>query len=63
MVLEERIDDKKFNWIRKHQSLNFNFEALLPMLIKQFDLCDKHPKQYAIVLYLQSQGKHRLTII
>ena len=32
------------------------------MLIKQINLCDKHPEQYSLLLNLNKNG-HRLTII
>ena len=43
MVLEERIDEKRLNWMKKQQGLNFSFSVLASMLSKQFNECDKHP--------------------
>ena len=63
MVLEEKIDEKKFNWLRKQQGLNFTYSMLASMLSKQFNLCDKHPEQYSLVLYLNPKGNHSLTIL
>lgn len=63
MVYECKLNDRKFDRIRKSQNLNFGFSNLLPMLIKQLTLCDKFPEQYLLVLYLSQTSCHQLTIV
>jgi hypothetical protein len=53
MIYECRINEKKFDRLRKVQSLNFNFSNFLSMLIKQLGLCEKFPDKYQTALYLK----------
>lgn len=63
MVFECKVDERKFERIRKMQSLNFNYNSLLGMLTKQLNLCDKYPEQYLLVLYLNHSCSHQLTFV
>lgn len=63
MVYESRLDAKKFERIKKVQSLNFNFSSFLSMLIKLLGYCDKFPMQYTCVLYISQTSSHRFTIL
>jgi hypothetical protein len=45
------------------QNLNFGFQSLLQMLIKQINLCDKNINQYSAVFYLNKISSHRLDFI
>ena len=63
MVYECKLNERKFDRIRKSQNLNFGFSNLLPMLVKQLTLCDKFPEQYLLVLYLNKTSCHQLNIV
>lgn len=43
LVYECKLSEKKFDRLKKMQSLNFNFSNVLAMLIKLLNLCDKFP--------------------
>jgi hypothetical protein len=58
-----RLDDKGFDRIRKIQHLNFPFTSLVPMLIKQVQLCLKNVNQYSAVLTLNKISAHRLDLL
>jgi hypothetical protein len=58
-----RLDDKGFDRIRKIQNLNFPFTSLVPMLIKQVQLCLKNVNQYSAVLTLNKISAHRLDLL
>lgn len=57
------IDEKGFDKIRKGQHLNFPFPSLIPMLIKQIQLCQKNVDQYSAVLYFNKISSHRLDLL
>lgn len=63
MVYECKLNEQKFERLRKLQNLNFGFSSLLPMLIKQLTRCDKFPEQYLLVLYLNLTTCHQLTLV
>lgn len=58
-----KIDDKKFEKMKKMQQLNFNFQNLLSMLVKQLSLCDKNINQYSAVFYLNKISAHKLDFL
>ena len=58
-----RIDEKKFERIRKTQHLNFGFQNLLGMLIKQVQLCQKSLNQFSAVFYINRVSAHRLDLL
>ena len=43
LIYECKINDKKFDRLKKMQNLNFSFNNVLPMIIKLLNLCDKYP--------------------
>lgn len=49
--------------MKKLQNLNFSFQNLLSMLIKQLTLCDKNLNQYSAVFYINKISLHRLDFI
>lgn len=58
------LDIKKFDSIKKAQHLNFSFDQLLPMLIKQISLSQKSLDEYSSVLYLSSDNSpHHLDLL
>ena len=58
-----KLDDKAFEKIRKSQHLNFNFQSLIGMLVKQVNLCQKQMAQYSAVLVLNKISAHRLSFM
>jgi hypothetical protein len=62
-MYECRITEKKFERLKKIQSLNFSFSNLLVMLIKQLNLTVRHPDQFITVIYLNKVPPHSLTIL
>ena len=58
-----KLDEKSFDKIRKTQHLNFNFQQLIPMLVKQINLCQKQINQYSAVLVLNKISSHRLDFL
>lgn len=58
-----KMDQKKFEKIKKQQGINFPFSNLLSMLVKQLELCDKQLNQYAAIFYLNPNSNPRLDFI
>lgn len=58
-----RMDQKRFQKVKKQQGINFPFSHLLAMLVKQLQLCDKQISQYAAIFYLNPNASPRLDFI
>jgi hypothetical protein len=57
------IDAKSFEKIKKTQHLNFSFEQLLPMLIKQISLIQKDVNFYSAVFEVNEVSSHHLRLL
>jgi len=49
--------------MKKQQGLNFPYNNLLTMLVKQLELCDKQLNQYNAIFYLNPNSNPRLHFI